>query len=87
MTYKELGDRFRRAFAERAREAEGLELKDRPPEKKVTWFKTKCPKCKEPIRYSPKENWDGLLKCGSCGHLFRLSILDHFSVELRDEVS
>ena len=82
MSNKDLADYLRRRFEK----AEGQVLKDRPPEKQVKWYKTRCPKCKEPVVYAPKENWDGLLKCGSCGHLFRLSILDHFSVEFRDEV-
>lgn len=82
MSNRDLADYLRRRFEK----AEGQVLKDRPPEKQVKWYKTRCLECKEPIRYSPRENWDGLLKCGSCGHLFRLSILDHFSVEFRDEV-
>ena len=83
MTYRELADRLRRRF----REAEGIVLKNRPPEKKVRWFKTRCPKCNSKIEYSPKSDWNGLLRCGECGHEFRLSLLDHFTIEYEDEVS
>ena len=74
-------------LAKRFRWAEGQALKDRPPEIRRKWFKTRCPGCKEQVQYSPKENWDGLLRCGSCGHEFRLAILDHFSIEFEKVVN
>lgn len=84
MTYDEFAERLRKRFLD----AEGQVLKDRPPEKKRRWINTICPKCKVQVKFSPKTNWDGLLKCGECGHEFRLSLLTRFTIrytEVKDE--
>ena len=53
--------------------------------KKTKWFKTQCPRCDKKVEYQPGKNWDGRLRCGECGHVFTLLILDHFMIEYRDE--
>ena len=64
-------------LAERLRKAFG----------KRKWFRTICPECGERVEYAPKENWDGKLNCKSCKNDFTLLILDHFTIEFRDEVN
>lgn len=76
-----------RDIARRFIQAEGQTLKDRPPEKQVKWFKTRCPECGVKVEYSLKPNWNGQLKCGTCQHEFRLTLLDHFSIEFEEEMS
>lgn len=78
MTYHDI-------LKKRFEQAEGQILKERPPEKKIKWFKTRCPECGAKVEYSPKPNWDGMLTCGSCQHNFRLAILNHFSIEYEEE--
>ena len=75
---------YRDILKDRFDKAEGQVLKDRPPEIKRKWFKTRYPECGESIRYAPKENWNVQLKCGSYQHEFRLALLSHFSIEYRD---
>lgn len=86
-------------MAERIREAERLERRNRLPEKRRKWLKVNCPNCEYKIEYVPKKpDWNRELRCPECTTVFRvpeaepekkerkgLTLLDHFG-EKGDDV-
>ncbi len=44
------------------------------------WFKVRCRNCGEVIKYTPKEDWNGLLKCPRCGNVFKVRRLEDFTL-------
>jgi hypothetical protein len=60
-------------------------LKDRSPERKMKWLKTHCTHCGTLVEYASKEYFRGALYCGNCGKAFKLTRLDDFVEEARDE--
>ena len=57
-------------LAHRYRQAERQTLRDRPPEKKREWQKTRCTHCGYKIQYIPTDEWRGRLRCPDCGEIF-----------------
>jgi len=70
----------REAWDARIREAERIAARKRyhPPEEKIEWQKARCPHCGGEVVYSPKEGWDGDLRCPHCAKMFHVARLDEF---------
>ena len=68
--------------------AQGQVFKDNYRERpKIKWRITVCPHCGYKIRYYPKEEWMGTLKCPECGIRFKVPSLDGFvKDEAKEEI-
>lgn len=64
---------------ERFEKAEGQIKRDNYREQpKKKWLRTKCSHCGYEIDYSPKDDFDGDLRCPTCGKNFHISRMDDF---------
>jgi len=57
-------------------EAEKLEKQFRYQEESPRWLKVKCVHCGYEVKYAPKEDFKGDLRCPNCGEVFHVSRLD-----------